>query len=401
MWIHGDLLGGNLLVRDGRLSAVIDWGPLTVADPAPDVAPAWTLFEGEARRLYRERLAVDDATWARARAWVMLPALAGIRYYEKSVPAFSERSRRHLDAVLQDAVCPDHSVTPTAVITRHAHRPVVTVSYIRAGRPRSAYEIPFDGPLARTRPSDLPDNGESYRVVCPTVRASGCDSYRLGVEATRRGAGKPKGWGEPDEQLPGGLRRHRRTSQHRDPLVSIVIPALNEALNLAAVLPQLPKVHEVILVDGGSVDGTVRAARRALPEIVTVLQGRTGKGNALAAGFARVTGDIVVMFDADGSADPAEIARFVDVLKAGADFAKGTRNTAGGGSSDITPVRHVGNRFLNTVFNVGFRARFTDLCYGYNAFWADLIPLLDLPDHAQPARRPAGCCGATASRSRP
>ena len=170
-----------------------------------------------------------------------------------------------------------------------------------------------------------------------------------------------------------------------DPRISIVVPALNEALNLAAVLPQLPEVHEVILVDGGSVDGTVQAARRALPGIITVLQGRKGKGNALAAGFARVTGDIVVMFDADGSADPAEITRFVEALKAGADFAKGSRNTAGGGSADITPVRDLGNRFLNGVFNLGFRTRYTDLCYGYNAFWADLIPLLDLPDHTAPA----------------
>ena len=171
----------------------------------------------------------------------------------------------------------------------------------------------------------------------------------------------------------------------KDPLISIVVPALNEALNLSVVLPQLPQVHEVILVDGGSVDGTVMAARRALPDIVTVLQSRKGKGNALAAGFARVTGDIVVMFDADGSADPAEITRFVEALKAGADFAKGSRFTAGGGSADITPVRRLGNRFLNGVFNVGFRTRYTDLCYGYNAFWADLIPLLDLPDHTGPA----------------
>jgi glycosyltransferase involved in cell wall biosynthesis len=172
----------------------------------------------------------------------------------------------------------------------------------------------------------------------------------------------------------------------KDPLISIVVPALNEALNLSVVLPQLPHVHEVILVDGGSVDGTVMAARRALPDIVTVLQGRKGKGNALAAGFARVTGDIVVMFDADGSADPAEIAGFVEALKAGADFAKGTRFAAGGGSADITVVRRLGNAFLNGVFNLGFRTRYTDLCYGYNAFWADLIPLLDLPDHSAPAR---------------
>jgi glycosyltransferase involved in cell wall biosynthesis len=149
-----------------------------------------------------------------------------------------------------------------------------------------------------------------------------------------------------------------------DPLISIVVPALNESLNLATVLPQLPQVHEVILVDGGSVDGTVQAAQRAMPDIVTVLQSRRGKGNALAAGFARVTGDIVVMFDADGSADPAEISRFVAALQSGADFA---------------------NKFLNGVFNLGFRTRYSDLCYGYNAFWADLMPLLDLPDHSSPA----------------
>jgi glycosyltransferase involved in cell wall biosynthesis len=170
-----------------------------------------------------------------------------------------------------------------------------------------------------------------------------------------------------------------------DPRISIVVPAMNEARNLAAVLPQLPRVHEVILVDGGSVDGTIQAAKRALPGIVVLQQTRHGKGNALAAGFARVTGDIVVMFDADGSADPAEITRFVDALKNGADFAKGSRNTTGGGSVDITPVRWLGNQFLNGIFNLGFRTRHTDLCYGYNAFWADLIPLLDLPDHAAPA----------------
>lgn len=179
------------------------------------------------------------------------------------------------------------------------------------------------------------------------------------------------------------IRAPRRNSVA--PRISIVVPALNEALNLAVVLPQLPDVHEVILVDGGSVDGTIATARRALPSIVTVLQSRQGKGNAVAAGFARVTGDIVVMFDADGSADPAEIERFVQVLKDGADFAKGSRFTAGGGSTDITPVRRLGNQVLNAVFKAGFGARSTDLCYGFNAFWADLIPVLDLPDHTRPS----------------
>ena len=175
--------------------------------------------------------------------------------------------------------------------------------------------------------------------------------------------------------------RYSGSRETTAPRISIVVPALNEALNLGAVLPLLPPVHEVILVDGGSVDGTIQAARRALPGIITVLQSRKGKGNALAAGFARVTGDVVVMFDADGSADPAEITRFVEALTAGADFAKGSRNAVGGGSMDITPLRSWGNWFLNGLFNLGFRTRYTDLCYGYNAFWADLIPLLDLPDH--------------------
>ena len=133
------------------------------------------------------------------------------------------------------------------------------------------------------------------------------------------------------------------------------MPALNEALNLSVVLPQLPEVHEVILVDGGSVDGTVAAARRALPGIITVLQARKGKGNALAAGFARVTGDIVVMFDADGSADPDEIERFVEALTDGADFAKGSRFTEGGGSADITPIRRLGNLFLNALVQRGLQ----------------------------------------------
>jgi glycosyltransferase involved in cell wall biosynthesis len=167
----------------------------------------------------------------------------------------------------------------------------------------------------------------------------------------------------------------------REPRVSVVVPALNEAANLPHVLPALPPVHEVILVEGGSVDGTVDTARAVLPEVRIVRQARRGKGNALAAGFAKVTGDVVVMFDADGSADPAEIPRFVEALVAGADFAKGSRFRAGGGSADITPVRRLGNRFLHTWMNLSFGTRFTDLCYGYNAFWADLIGLLDLPDH--------------------
>lgn len=173
-------------------------------------------------------------------------------------------------------------------------------------------------------------------------------------------------------------RLERRRPEN--PRVSIVIPALNEARNLELVLPELPEVHEVILVDGHSVDDTVATARRLMPDIRFVRQTRRGKGNALACGFAAARGDIIVMFDADGSADPAEIPRFVDALLAGADFAKGSRFRPGGGSWDITPIRWLGNKVLNTFVNTLFRQRFTDLCYGYNAFWTDILTDLDLPD---------------------
>jgi glycosyltransferase involved in cell wall biosynthesis len=164
------------------------------------------------------------------------------------------------------------------------------------------------------------------------------------------------------------------------PKVSVVVPAKNEAANLREVLPRLPKVHEVILVDGNSVDDTVAAAVEVMPDIKVVHQTRKGKGNALACGFLAATGDIIVMFDADGSADPAEIPAFVQALVDGADFAKGSRFALGGGSEDITPLRSLGNHGLNFVANRAFKTKFTDLCYGYNAFWRDLVPVLDLPD---------------------
>lgn len=177
------------------------------------------------------------------------------------------------------------------------------------------------------------------------------------------------------------IHEHRaHTTRPTDPRVSLVVPAMNEARNLEVVLPQLPPLHEVILVDGGSVDDTIAVAQRILPDVRVFQQTRRGKGNALAVGFAAVTGDVVVMFDADGSADPAEIPRFVEALLEGADFAKGSRFRQGGGSADITRFRQLGNACLNHHANLLFDTDFTDLCYGYNAFWADVLPVLDLPD---------------------
>ncbi|WP_426244785.1 glycosyltransferase family 2 protein [Nocardioides sp. LHG3406-4] len=171
------------------------------------------------------------------------------------------------------------------------------------------------------------------------------------------------------------------------PRVSVVVPALNEARHLELVLPALPAVHEVILVDGGSVDATVSTARRLRPDIRVIRQGREGRGGALAAGFAEVTGDVVVILDADGGADPDEIPRLVHALVDGADLAKGTRFRAGSGSHGVTRIRRLGNAVLNRLVNRVHGKELSDLCYGFSAFWADLMPVLGLPDRNRPASR--------------
>jgi glycosyltransferase involved in cell wall biosynthesis len=161
--------------------------------------------------------------------------------------------------------------------------------------------------------------------------------------------------------------------------VSVVIPALNEAQNLPLVLAELPDVvDEVVVVDGHSTDGTPEAALRAMPEARVVTQPGRGKGDAMRCGFEAATGDVLVMMDADGSADPAEIPRFVQTLLDGADFAKGTRFAADGGSSDLTPLRSAGNRALSGTVNALFGTDYSDLCYGYNAFWRHCLPAMNV-----------------------
>ncbi len=168
-------------------------------------------------------------------------------------------------------------------------------------------------------------------------------------------------------------RRERKTK------ISVVVPAMNEEKNIGQVLRELPKdLHEVILVDGNSEDGTIEMARSACPTIRVLVQSGRGKGDALRTGFAAVTGNLVVMLDADGSAKPSEIPRFVEALEAGADFAKGSRFLPGGGSTDLTRLRSLGNACLSGAANLLHGTRFTDLCYGYNAFWARCLPFISL-----------------------
>jgi hypothetical protein len=96
------------------------------------------------------------------------------------------------------------------------------------------------------------------------------------------------------------------------------------------------------------------------------------------------------MVDADGSADPSEIPRFVDALLSGADFAKGTRFARGGGSSDITRLRRLGNRLLSAAVNLCYGTHYSDLCYGFNAFWQEHLPVLGLDIASPPSRKGNG-----------
>jgi hypothetical protein len=167
----------------------------------------------------------------------------------------------------------------------------------------------------------------------------------------------------------GGAARAALDDGHR-PSVSVVVPALNEEESVGWVMEHLPTwVDEVVLVDGLSVDGTESVVARERPDVVVVHQRSRGKGAALRAGFAAASCDVVVMLDADGSTDPREVGAFVDALVGGADFVKGSRYLPGGGSSDFTRLRDLGNRGFVWLANRLFGVAFTDLCYGFCAFW--------------------------------
>jgi glycosyltransferase involved in cell wall biosynthesis len=162
------------------------------------------------------------------------------------------------------------------------------------------------------------------------------------------------------------------------PRVSVVMPTLNEAANLPHVMPRIPAwVHEVVVVDGRSTDDTIEVARKLRSDVRLVLEMKRGKGAALRAGFAHATGDIIVMIDADGSMNPDEMILLISALLAGADLAKGSRFIEGGGSSDLSTFRALGNWGLTTSVRLLYGCRFSDLCYGYMAFWRRSLPQLE------------------------
>jgi glycosyltransferase involved in cell wall biosynthesis len=161
--------------------------------------------------------------------------------------------------------------------------------------------------------------------------------------------------------------------------VSVIIPARNEAANLPCVFRTIPPwINEIIVVDGHSVDDTVAVTSELCPQARVITQPGQGRGDALLAGFAAATGDILVAMEADGSTDGSELIQFVGALVCGADFVTGSRFSGSGGSPGITAARRHGNRLLGFLVNHMFKTRFTDLSYGYSAFWARHLDALGI-----------------------
>jgi len=291
----------------------------------------------------------DDATADRLRAYAPLRAYATV---VGTVPAGEDREDNHSSQRIAALEVVDRYHADRVVIaTQHADDEGL-LDLVRAFK---SIGVPVS---LLPRPLDL--------LEAPAATPSRVGGVPL-IEVEALAARSSAPYAGPDR------RRSRNTK------VSVVVPAMNEEGNIAQVLGELPdELHEVILVDGNSKDETVEVARRAYPEIRVLTQSGRGKGDAFRTGFAAVTGNVVVMLDADGSADPAEIPRFVEALEAGADFAKGSRFLEGGGSTDITGLRKLGNAFLSGSANLLHGTRFTDLCYGYNAFWTRCLPFISL-----------------------
>jgi hypothetical protein len=157
------------------------------------------------------------------------------------------------------------------------------------------------------------------------------------------------------------------------PRVSIVVPALDAATNVYFVLRQLPDADEVILVDGGSGDGTPDAARQARPDVKVLVRRGASRTAALAAGFEHASGDVIITLPIDGSVDPEEIPALIAALVDGADVAKGSRYAGAAGAPAA------GDRALAWLAKRLHVADVTDLSFGFYGFWARQRDLLSLP----------------------
>lgn len=156
--------------------------------------------------------------------------------------------------------------------------------------------------------------------------------------------------------------------------ISIVIPTLNEGPNIKNVFSNIPEfVDEILVVDGNSTDGTREEIKKYRKDAKIIIENRRGKGQALKTGFENVSGDIVVIMDADGSHDTREMPGLLEPVLDGYDVSHGSRLIPGGGSADFTPFRRFGNNIFVSLVNYMYGSQYSDLCYGYRAFKKEAI----------------------------
>lgn len=157
--------------------------------------------------------------------------------------------------------------------------------------------------------------------------------------------------------------------------VSVIIPTMNEALNIRHVFPYIPQfVDEVVVIDGNSKDNTIEEILKFRKDAKIIKEEIcAGKGSALKRGFETATGDLIIMMDADGSHNPNEMHRLIEPVLNGYDVSKGSRLLPGGGSDDFTLFRRFGNRIFVLMTNTLYGSHYTDLCYGYRAFKREAV----------------------------
>ena len=161
--------------------------------------------------------------------------------------------------------------------------------------------------------------------------------------------------------------------------ISVVIPTINERLNIKEVIPKLPDfIDEIVVIDGRSIDGTVDEIKKYRKDAKIFIETEMGKGAALRRGFKEATGDLIIMMDADGSHNPAELGILIDPVLNGYDASKASRLLPGGGSDDFTAFRRFGNKMFVTIVNILYGSNYTDLCYGYRVFKRSALDKLNI-----------------------
>ncbi len=169
----------------------------------------------------------------------------------------------------------------------------------------------------------------------------------------------------------------------QNPLVSIVIPALNEEASIAKAIIGVREAlreinHEIIVVDGNSFDKTASIAKG---HGARVLYDGMGKGHSLIHGMSKAKGKIIVSMDADLSNQPKELLLLIDGIRIGYDICMGSRFITGGSTEDMPMLRIVGNKFFVLLVNLFFGSSYSDLCYGYRSFSRHALSRLNLREN--------------------